>query len=98
MPRYGPSTCISEMNLSIIDVSPRVTYVIMLHILKRLVLRILLVSFIMEPVIQQLPPDFKDFAAKQTAGGKAPSSAFTSHCARDLFHAQWSILLDDEFL
>ena len=34
----------------------------------------------------------------QTAGGKAPSPALMSHCARELFHAQWRILLDDDFL
>jgi hypothetical protein len=34
----------------------------------------------------------------QTAGGKAPSPVFMTHCTHELFHAQWKILLDDEFL
>jgi len=35
---------------------------------------------------------------KQTAGRKVPSGAFMTHCSRELMHAQWRILLDDEFL
>lgn len=46
----------------------------------------------------QLPDAFKDFASKQTAGGKSPSGAFMTHCHRELLHEQWRILLDDEFL
>jgi hypothetical protein len=34
----------------------------------------------------------------QTAGGKAPSAAFMTHCHREFFHAQWMVLLDDEFM
>jgi hypothetical protein len=49
-------------------------------------------------VLQKLPNSFKDFASTQTAGGKAPSPALIAHCHRELFHAQWKILLDDEFL
>ena len=30
--------------------------------------------------------------------GKAPNSAFMGHCHREMYHAQWSIILDDEFL
>lgn len=45
----------------------------------------------------QLPDSFKDFAS-QHAGNKAPSKHFMTHCRRELLHAQWSILLDDEFL
>jgi hypothetical protein len=44
-----------------------------------------------------LPPEFKDFAALHT-GGKGPNPAFMTHCQRELLHAQWKILLDDEFL
>jgi hypothetical protein len=44
-----------------------------------------------------LPPEFKDFAVLHT-GGKGPNQAFMTHCQRELFHAQWKILLDDEFL
>ena len=31
------------------------------------------------------------------SGGK-PSQALLTHCHRELFHTQWRILLDDEFL
>jgi len=48
--------------------------------------------------IPKLPAAFKDFATKQTAGGKSPNSAFMAHCHRELMHAQWKILLDDEFI
>jgi hypothetical protein len=48
--------------------------------------------------MRQLPDDFKEFASTQTAGGKAPSSAFMTHCHREFFHAQWMVLLDDEFM
>ena len=30
--------------------------------------------------------------------GAKPSNALLTHCHRELFHAQWRILLDDEFL
>jgi hypothetical protein len=49
-------------------------------------------------ISRKLPDSFKDFATTQTAGGKAPSSALLTHCERELFHAQWKIILDDEFL
>jgi hypothetical protein len=31
-------------------------------------------------------------------GGKGPTDAFYAHCHRELFHEQWKILLDDEFI
>ncbi|KAH7904490.1 hypothetical protein BJ138DRAFT_1019091 [Hygrophoropsis aurantiaca] len=46
---------------------------------------------------QPLPDYFKDFAAKHT-GGKGPTREFMTHCHREFLHAQWDILLDDEFL
>jgi hypothetical protein len=46
----------------------------------------------------QLPAGFKDFASSQTAGGKAPSSAFMTHCHREFFHQQWKIILDDDLI
>jgi hypothetical protein len=49
-------------------------------------------------ISRKLPDSFKDFATTQTAGGKAPNSALLTHCERELFHAQWKIILDDEFL
>ena len=30
--------------------------------------------------------------------GVKPSDALLTHCHRELFHAQWRVLLDDEFL
>jgi len=45
----------------------------------------------------QLPDTFKDFAAEHM-DGKQPSSRFMAHCRREVFHAQWDILLDEEFL
>jgi hypothetical protein len=30
--------------------------------------------------------------------GKGPSSALLAHCHREVFHAQWEILLDEEFI
>ena len=30
--------------------------------------------------------------------GAKPSDALLTHCNREFFHAQWCILLDDEFL
>lgn len=41
----------------------------------------------------QLPDSFKDFT-----GGKGMTSECATHCHREFFHAQWRILLDDEFL
>ena len=46
----------------------------------------------------QLPDSFKDFASSQTAGGHTPTTAFTTHCTRELMHEQWKILLDDTSL
>lgn len=47
--------------------------------------------------MRQLPDAFKDFVKKKFGKGKS-TSAFTTHCHRELFHAQWEILLDEEFL
>jgi hypothetical protein len=46
----------------------------------------------------QLPDDFTDFAARQTAGESKPSDAFLTFCHREFLHAQWKIMLDDEFI
>ncbi|KAG6905478.1 hypothetical protein DXG01_002467 [Tephrocybe rancida] len=46
---------------------------------------------------QTLPDSFKDFAT-MFVGGKGPTPAFMAHCRRKAFHAQWDIILDDEFL
>ncbi|KIJ57944.1 hypothetical protein HYDPIDRAFT_34653 [Hydnomerulius pinastri MD-312] len=45
----------------------------------------------------QLPDSFKDFVLENT-GGKLPGDAFFTHCRRELFHAQWRVLLDDDFV
>jgi hypothetical protein len=45
----------------------------------------------------QLPDAFKDFASQHT-GKKGPSKALLTHCRREVLHAQWMILLDDELL
>lgn len=34
----------------------------------------------------------------ERVGGKGPNSAFMAHCHREIYHAQWEIILDDEFL
>ena len=47
--------------------------------------------------VQQLPDNFKDFVFKCT-GNKMPGDAFFTHCHRELFHAQWKALLDDDFI
>ena len=48
-------------------------------------------------IVSQLPDNFKDFATRN-AGGKCPSDAFFAHCHHELFHEQWKVLLDDEFI
>ncbi|KIK31843.1 hypothetical protein CY34DRAFT_61428, partial [Suillus luteus UH-Slu-Lm8-n1] len=42
---------------------------------------------------ETLPHSFKDFTS-----GKGMNSDCLTHCHRELFHEQWNILLDDEFL
>ncbi|KAF7967740.1 hypothetical protein HWV62_33264 [Athelia sp. TMB] len=46
---------------------------------------------------QTLPDRFKDFATEH-CGDRGPSKKLLTHCRRELFHAQWEILLDAEFL
>ncbi|KAF8833705.1 hypothetical protein BDN67DRAFT_992791 [Paxillus ammoniavirescens] len=45
---------------------------------------------------QSLPDAFKDFVI-EWSGGKL-NDALLTHCHRELLHAQWRMLLDDEFL
>lgn len=45
----------------------------------------------------QLPDSFKDFASERV-GGNGPNPVFLAHCHREMFHAQWDIILDDEFI
>ncbi|KAI0065337.1 hypothetical protein BV25DRAFT_1799386 [Artomyces pyxidatus] len=46
---------------------------------------------------EKLPADFKKFAADHL-GGKVPNSAIMAHCQREMYHEQWSTILDDEFI
>lgn len=34
----------------------------------------------------------------EASGDKLPSGSFFTHCHRELFHAQWCKLLDDDFI
>lgn len=45
----------------------------------------------------KLPDAFKDFAGAHTKG-KGVGHECMMHCHRELFQAQWRILLDHEFL
>jgi Plavaka transposase len=44
----------------------------------------------------KLPDTFDDFVTSLT--GKTPSAAFQTHCHRQMFHEQWKVILDDEFM
>lgn len=44
----------------------------------------------------QLPPDFLDAYVSLTGDG--PTEAVLTHCRRELMHAVWKLLLDDEFM
>ncbi|KAI0822193.1 hypothetical protein BC628DRAFT_1391483 [Trametes gibbosa] len=44
-----------------------------------------------------LPDYVQDFIRAQS-GGKSASAPLITHCRRELFHAQWECLLDDEFI
>ncbi|KAG6904012.1 hypothetical protein DXG01_013224, partial [Tephrocybe rancida] len=41
---------------------------------------------------------FETDYASERVGGKGPNKAFMAHCNREMYHAQWKIILDDEFL
>lgn len=45
----------------------------------------------------QLPDSFKDFAAEH-CGPRGPGKKLFTHCRRETLHAQWEILLDDDFV
>jgi Plavaka transposase len=51
----------------------------------------------LNPPARQLPDAFKAFA-KNFIGEKGPDSILMAHCHREMYHAQWAIILDDEFL
>ncbi|KAG6904573.1 hypothetical protein DXG01_008981, partial [Tephrocybe rancida] len=46
---------------------------------------------------EELPDEFKAFASQYIGKSKIDSD-FLSHCRRELAHAQWRLLLDDEFV
>ncbi|RXW23311.1 hypothetical protein EST38_g2533 [Candolleomyces aberdarensis] len=46
---------------------------------------------------EKLPDKFKDFYSEFN-GSKNVNPAVLTHCHRELFHAQWKVLLDDEFM
>ncbi|KAF7965535.1 hypothetical protein HWV62_43046 [Athelia sp. TMB] len=46
---------------------------------------------------ESLPDSFSDFVAQHNKG-RGLSKRHLTHCRRELFHAQWDILLDDEFM
>ncbi|KAF8067028.1 hypothetical protein FPV67DRAFT_1562486 [Lyophyllum atratum] len=46
---------------------------------------------------QKLPSSFKDFATAY-AGRKGPTKDLMAYCHREVFHAQWKILLDEDFV
>ncbi|KAG6914461.1 hypothetical protein DXG01_017109 [Tephrocybe rancida] len=46
---------------------------------------------------ETLPDSFKDFASEYV-GGNGPNKTFMAHCNREMFHAQWKIILDQEFM
>ncbi len=48
--------------------------------------------------ISQLPAAFKDVASKHFGENRKIPSGFMAHCNREMFHAQWEILLDDDFV
>lgn len=43
----------------------------------------------------QLPDTIQDFVRK---AGKGASDQLLAHCRRELFHASWKLILDDEFV
>ncbi|KAF9458454.1 hypothetical protein BDZ94DRAFT_1313287 [Collybia nuda] len=47
--------------------------------------------------VPQLPDNFKDFVMKHS-GATGLGSAFMVHCQRELIHAQWKIIMDDDFM
>ncbi|KAG2021050.1 hypothetical protein CC2G_006316 [Coprinopsis cinerea AmutBmut pab1-1] len=47
--------------------------------------------------LEKLPDAFKDFYL-EASGKDRIDPALLTHCERELFHAQWRLLLDDEFI
>lgn len=76
-------------------VNQLVTFATMLHISKQYIFITVALSFFSG--VFQLPDTFKDFVAKHT-GSNGVNPKLMTHCHREMMHAQWAILLDDEFI
>ncbi|KAJ3709517.1 hypothetical protein C8R42DRAFT_699992 [Lentinula raphanica] len=48
--------------------------------------------------IPSLPDAFQDFAKEKHAKWKTQKTSILTHCRRELMHAVWKLLLDDEFI
>src|ERR1700733_1257987 len=95
----GRATCTLEMIPSIGEQKLPVIYATMLRISRR---RVYLFAHTNPPLNAsrnpfQLPCSFKEWAVRYT-GGKGPNHILMAHCHREMFHEQWNVLLDDEFL
>lgn len=97
MPNFGRFTFILATNRSTTVVSQLTTFAHTLHTFKQSVHRVVSNETYSTDTSTKLPDNFKDFATIYT-GDKRPSDALFSHCHRELFHEQWKVLLDDEFL
>jgi hypothetical protein len=53
--------------------------------------------FMSHPMSSQLPNAFKDFIMHHL-GGKSLSDVLMTHCQRELFHEQWKVLLNADFI
>ena len=97
MQNFGRSIFILATSPSTTVVSHPIIFAHTLHIFKLSVHCIIIDPSHSANIASQLPDDFKDFATRY-AGDKCPSDAFFAHCHHELFHEQWKVLLDDEFL
>jgi len=93
---YGLAICTSETKPNTGDVSHHVIYATMLHISRPYVVLFSFTFAVLHRILQ-LADAFKDFAT-ENMGGKGASSALMTHCRREVLHAQWNILLDEEFI
>jgi hypothetical protein len=53
--------------------------------------------WILTSLFDSFQTTFKAFAAEHF-GGKGPNNAFMAHCQREMYQAQWDIILKNEFL
>ena len=94
---FGHSTFVSAMSPSTIVVGQPIISAHMSPIFKPSVHHIVGNASHLTNTTSQLPDDFKDFATRY-ARDKCPSDAFFAHCHCELFHEQWKVLLDGDFL